>query len=96
MLVAEARQIFQKLVDYGRAHLDDPASMDYFAVSLPTFLVFEEALDQRNRVHCHYMLALGQLGLGNRAESGREFEQVLALEADHLGALVHRNFAWGQ
>src|SRR5579859_5313475 len=91
---AEARKIFQKLVDYGQQHLDDPVVMDYFAVSLPTFLVFEEALDQRHRVHCHYMLALGHLGLGRAAEAQREFEQVLAMEADHQGALLHRNFAW--
>ena len=89
---AEARQIFQRLVDYGRTHLDDEVKLDYFAVSLPTFLVFEEKLDQRNRIHCHYMQALGQLGLGHAAEAQQEFELVLALEADHLGAWVHRRF----
>jgi tetratricopeptide (TPR) repeat protein len=87
---AEADSVFQKLLDYGRDHLADPVQMDYFAVSLPTFLVFEEALDQRHRIHCHYMQALGQLGLGHALEAQREFDQVLALEADHLGALVHR------
>ena len=91
---AEAREIFQKLVDYGQAHLNDPVTLDYFAVSLPTFLVFEEALDQRHRIHCHYMAALGQLGLGQADQAGRAFEQVLALEADHQGAWMHRAFAW--
>jgi tetratricopeptide (TPR) repeat protein len=92
--LAEAREIFQKLVDYGHDHLDDPVTMDYFAVSLPTFLVFEEALDHRHRIHCHYLLALGHLGLGHPAEARRAFEQVLALEAEHQGALLHRNFDW--
>ena len=64
--------------------------MDYFAVSLPTFLVFEEALDHGNRIHCHYMRALGHLGLGQMAEAQRTFDQVQALEADHVGAFVHR------
>ena len=68
--------------------------MDYFAVSLPTFLVFEEALDQRHRIHCHYMSALGHLGLGHRSEAQRAFDRVLALEADHQGALMHRDFDW--
>ncbi len=90
----EARQIFQKLADYGQAHLGDPITLDYFAVSLPTFLVFEEAPDQRHRIHCHYMAALGHLGLGHPAEAEREFEQVLAWEADHQGALLHRQFNW--
>src|SRR5207237_8393777 len=35
--VDEAGEIFQKLVDYGNAHLADEIKMDYFAVSLPTF-----------------------------------------------------------
>ena len=89
---AEAREIFQKLVDYGQAHLEDAVTLDYFAVSLPTFLVFEDSLDQRNRIHCHYMLGLGYRGLGQADEAKLHFDQVLALEADHQGALFHRGF----
>jgi len=64
--------------------------MDYFAVSLPTFLVFDEDLNRRNRIHCHYMRALGLLGLGEDAAALVEFGQVLALEANHQGAIMHR------
>jgi tetratricopeptide (TPR) repeat protein len=88
----EARAVFQKLADYGQAHLDDDVTMDYFAVSLPTFLVFEEALNAQNRIHCHYMQALGQLGLGDRAAARRHFEAVLRLDANHQGARLHRDF----
>ncbi len=84
-----ADEIFQKLVDYGRAHLDDDVQIDYFAVSLPTFLVFDEDLSERNRVHCHYMIGLGQLGLGATAAARAAFEQVLALDANHQGAILH-------
>ena len=87
---AEARQIFQKLIDYGMAHLNDNVVMDYFAVSLPDFLVFDEDLNRRNQIHCHYMLALGYLGLGDQAQAEAHFDQVLAWSADHQGALVHR------
>lgn len=86
----EAREIFQKLVDYGERHFNDDVKMDYFAVSLPTFLVFEQDLDLRNRVHCHYMIALGQLGLGNRNAAQEQFERVLALDANHQGARLHQ------
>ena len=89
---AEARQIFQKLVDYGQAHLDDDVTMDYFAVSLPAFLVFDEDLNQRNRIHCHYVMGLGQLGLGNVEAARQHFNQVLALDANHQGAMAHRTF----
>ncbi len=86
---AEARQIFAALADYGAAHLNDAVQMDYFAVSLPTFLVFDEDLVQRNQIHCHYMRALGLLGLGDNAAAQAEFAAVIALDANHQGAIVH-------
>ena len=87
---AAAQAIFQKLIDYGQAHLDDAVQLDYFAVSLPDFLVFADDLAERNRIHCHFMLALGALGLNDTAAAQVHFEQVLALRADHLGAAIHQ------
>jgi tetratricopeptide (TPR) repeat protein len=89
---AEADAIFQRLVDYGQAHLNDEVQMDYFAVSLPDFLVFDTDLSERNRLHCHFMIGLGLLGQGNVAEAQREFDAVIARQPDHLGAFLHR--AW--
>ncbi|MBZ0301440.1 MAG: tetratricopeptide repeat protein, partial [Anaerolineae bacterium] len=87
---AEARQIFQMLVDYGLAHQDDVIHMDYFAVSLPDFLVFDEDLSQRNRIHCHYMTALGYLGLGEHVQAQVHFDAVLKITPHHFGAAAHR------
>ena len=39
--------------------------MDYFAVSLPDLLIWDDSLDRKNRIHCLYMLALGYYGLGD-------------------------------
>ncbi|MCB0115594.1 MAG: tetratricopeptide repeat protein, partial [Caldilineaceae bacterium] len=89
----DARIIFRKLIDYGRAHMDDDVQIDYFAVSLPDFLVFDEDLQQRNRIHCHYMMALGHLGLGETNAADAHFNAVLALRADHLGAQIHRGLS---
>ncbi len=88
----EANTIFRKLVKYGQTHLDDEMKVDYFAVSLPDFLVFDEDLGRRNRIHCLYMMALGQLGLGKLEDAQTLFSQVLALDANHLGASIHRSF----
>jgi tetratricopeptide (TPR) repeat protein len=85
----EAQAIFRTLIDYGHAHMDDDVQIDYFAVSLPDFLVFDEDLQQRNQAHCHYMIALGHLGQGNPDAARAHLEAVLALRADHLGARVH-------
>jgi tetratricopeptide (TPR) repeat protein len=87
---AQARAIFQKLVDYGRSRMDDDVAIDYFAVSLPNFLVFEEDLKARNRIHCHYMIALGHTGMGEPAQAEAQYAEVLRMDAYHLGATLHR------
>lgn len=86
----EAECIFQKLVEYGQTHLQDEVQMDYFAVSLPDFLVFEQDLGIMNRIHCYYMMALGYAGLDERTLSEQNFERLLELDASHLGAVIHR------
>ncbi len=88
---AEARAIFEKLIAYGQTHINDEVQMDYFAVSLPDFLVFDVDLNTRNRLHCHYMQALGYAGLGNAVAAQEHFDAVLALDANHLGATLHRS-----
>lgn len=85
----EADALFRGLVDYGRRHLDDDVRMDYFAVSLPDFLVFDEEPGHLNRVHCHYMAALGWLGLGETGQARSELERVLELAPAHQGAQIH-------
>jgi hypothetical protein len=85
----EAAEIFERLLHYGELHLDDEVVLDYFAVSLPDFLVFDENLNCRNRIHCQYMMALGHLGLGNHSQAEICFEAILKVEPDHLGAKIH-------
>jgi tetratricopeptide (TPR) repeat protein len=87
---AEAEEVFNRLVTYGQAHLNDDVIMDYFAVSLPDFLVFDADLNRRNRIHCHYMMALGYLGLGANEQAQEHFAAVLSEEPHHLGAILHR------
>ena len=88
--VDEAAAVFRKLIDYGQAHLNDEMSVDYFAVSLPDFLVFEQDLKERNRIHCHYMMGLGFLGLGDLPAAKEHFDAVLAMDLQHLGVILHR------
>lgn len=85
----EARRRFHKLIDYGEQHLFDNVHIDYFAVSLPDFLVFEDDLNRRNEIHCRYMLGLGYLGLGERKKAREQFAHVLRLDSNHQGARVH-------
>lgn len=88
--VKEANRRFNKLIDYAERHMQDHIRMDYFAVSLPDFLVFDDDLDQRNEEHCRYMRALGLLGLGRTSEAKLELDRVLEKNPNHQGAIIHR------
>lgn len=86
----EARKRFNKLIAYGEKHIFQPQTMDYFAVSLPDFLVFETDLDEKNKIHCYYMMALGYSGLGEKEKALENFDLGLALSPNHYGLLIHR------
>jgi tetratricopeptide (TPR) repeat protein len=86
---ANAQNVFTKLLDYGQTHLNDIVEIDYFAVSLPDFLVFDEDLKKRNQIHCYYMMALGYLGLQDTEIASKNFEQLLLLNRYHIGANLY-------
>jgi tetratricopeptide (TPR) repeat protein len=85
----KAMQIFSRLVEYGEAHLNDEVKIDYFAVSLPDLLIFEDNLNVRNATHCYYMMALGYLGLGKVDEAKECLQKVMVNDVMHFGAKVH-------
>ncbi len=89
----KAEQIFKKLIAFGERHIEDHITIDYFAVSLPELLVFDIDLDLRNKIHCHYLIALGELGLAitSQTEIGNKFDSILTLDRNHQGALLHKN-----
>ena len=88
----KARSLFHKLINYGKQHIFDHVVMDYFAVSLPDLLVWEGDLDELNRIHCLYMLALGYYGMGDKAKAERYLRQVEEMDNNHLGARQFRTF----
>ena len=85
----QAVRRFQKLVDYGREHIRDDVKIDYFAVSLPDLLIFEENLNERNRKHCLFMVSLGLKGLGRIDEAEKCAEELLAMDNAHQEIRVH-------
>jgi len=86
-----ANRIFNSLIDFGEKHIDNKIRIDYFAVSLPDLLVLDVDLNLRNKIHCLYVKGLGYFGLGggNLAEAEKLFTEVLRLDVNHEGALVH-------
>ena len=81
----EAHGRFYRLINYGKQHIFEHQTMDYFAVSLPDLLIWDDSLDTKNEIHCKYMLALGYYGMGDKAHSLRYLEEVEALDNNHQG-----------
>jgi tetratricopeptide (TPR) repeat protein len=80
-----ARSLFNKLINYGKQHVFEHQTMDYFAVSLPDLLIWEDSLDVKNEIHCKYMLALGYYGMGDKGRALKYLEEVEALDNNHQG-----------
>lgn len=86
----EAETRFRRLADYGRVHLEDEITIDFFAVSLPDLSVFDPDLAERNRIHCHYLMGLGMLGQKAYGEALDHLNTVLGMDPAHQGAVLHR------
>ena len=65
------------------ALLGTEAHIDYFATSLPTMLLFEDDLQQRQDAAANPMLAQARLGLGDAAGARRHLEEVLRRDPNH-------------
>ena len=47
-------------------------------------------LNELNRIHCLYMLALGYYGMGDKSKAELYLRQVEAMDNNHLGARQFR------
>ena len=79
----EAHGRFYKLINYGKQHIFEKQTMDYFAVSLPDLLIWDDSLDVKNLIHCYYMLALGYDGMGDHEKAARYYAEVEKLDINH-------------
>lgn len=85
----EANSRFKCLISYGEKHLSDTIKLDYFAVSLPDLLIWEDDLTFRNKIHCTYMLGLGYLGLGEMEKAKGFLSKASAMDVNHQGIQTH-------
>ena len=79
-----AAAIHEDLLRVGRRRARHGDRVDYFATSLPDFLVFQRPEPGRGRVSGTYLVGLAHLGLGDLAAARRAFRRALALAVDHL------------
>ena len=83
-------------MDFSAEHLYDEVNFDYVAVPLSDFLVFDVALAERNRIHCLCMIGLRNLGLGQSQVTKQPFDAVLARDAGHPGATLHKRMVYDE
>ena len=87
----EAHGRFYRLINYGKQHVFEKQVMDYFAVSLPDLLIWEDSLDMKNLIHCKYMLALGYYGMGEKEKAEQYLAEVESLDNNHQGIQQFRS-----
>lgn len=83
---AESIRILNEMRGFAEKHMRAEVKIDYFATSLPNLLLFEDDLQKRNQVECLFLLALAELGFGNRGRARELFGEVVALDSNHLAA----------
>ena len=86
---AAAKKCYHQLLAYGKKHIFDKVTYDYFAVSLPEIEVFPDNIKERNDIYCRYLMALGHIGLGEKDEADALLHEILRLKADYQGAIRH-------
>lgn len=86
---AAARKCYHQLLAFGEKHIFDNVTYDYFAVSLPEIEVFPENIKERNDIYCQYLMALGNIGLGEKEKAAEILHKILAAKPDYQGAVCH-------
>lgn len=87
--MSRAKSRFYRLIDYGERHLKDDVKIEYFAVSLPDFLIFEDDYTLKNKAHCYYLMALGNIGLKNYRKAKEFIDSAVKLEPSHMMCRVY-------
>ena len=80
---SKARGRFNRLIQHGEKNIFQKLELDYFAVSLPDLLIWDEDLNIRNKIHCNFVMGLGYLGLGNKDLAKKFFIEVIDLDINH-------------
>ena len=85
-MTSEAAEVIQEMIQRLEARRKSEPSIDYFATSLPNFLVFEDDLALRKEIECAFSEALVALALGNESSAGRKLQLVVDMDPNNLAA----------
>ena len=80
---AKATRLLRDLLAHAKQLQKTKASIDYFATSLPTMLLFDDDIQKRQETNALFLQAQAELGLGNRAKGTALLRKVLRREPNH-------------
>jgi tetratricopeptide (TPR) repeat protein len=81
-----ARKLLRGLLAHARQLARTPATIDYFATSLPTMLLFDDDLDRRQKITALFLEAQARAALGERAAARRLLTRVRRMDPAHAMA----------
>lgn len=82
----EASRLLAELLQYAEGLEHAEAKIDYFATSLPTMLLFEDDLQERQTVAAKFMQAQALYGLNRHEEANLLAKEVIRLDPNHAMA----------
>jgi tetratricopeptide (TPR) repeat protein len=83
---AKATRLLRDLLAHAKQLEKAKASIDYFATSLPTMLLFDDDIQKRQETSALFLQAQAELGLGNKAKGTALLREVLRREPNHAFA----------
>lgn len=81
-----AEKLLSDLLKYAKNLAATEPKIDYFATSLPTMLIFNEDLQERQKITAQFLEAQALLGLDQRAKARRLLKAILARDPAHAKA----------
>ena len=82
----EAAKLFKEIYDYSVQLRQQEPKIDYFATSLPTMLLFDEDLKQRQDIQASFLEAQALVGMGETERALALLKKVEQLDRNHTGA----------
>ncbi len=84
------RRLLQELLAYARELARAEATVDYFATSLPTMLLFNDDVRFRQQTTALFLQAQAELGLGRIGSAKQHLATVLRRDPSHMAASALR------
>lgn len=85
-IIQASTSLLEDLLAFATKLERTPPTIDYFATSLPTMLLFDDDLQARNVQRARFLQAQALWGLGDRPAAKVLLEEVLARDPSHAMA----------